>query len=193
MTGVGFPSDADPEQPTMEAATSQPKQYRQVLCQRIIVCLQFTISYPHKNCHSGHLLWASRSQPVSWLRSTPRFLTTRSSAGSIEVKTPRCPSTLCSEYLSVIRHGFYKTRSGMRRRFRCQSCGKTFCSTKGTPYYRLHHRRAVFDEVVSLSVEGVNKSAISRVKEIAWNTVHRWLERAAVSSRRLNHRKPSGL
>jgi transposase-like protein len=109
------------------------------------------------------------------------------------VKTPRCPTTLRSEYLSVIRHGFYKTKSGMRRRFRCQSCGKTFCSTKGTPYYRLHHRRAVFDEVVSLSVEGVNKSAISRVKEIAWNTVHRWLERAAVSCRRFNHRKNSGL
>jgi hypothetical protein len=61
------------------------------------------------------------------------------------------------------------------------------------PSYRLHHRRAVFDEVVSLSVEGVNKSAISRVKEIPWNTVHRWLERAAACCRRFNHHKTSGL
>jgi len=62
----------------------------------------------------------------------------------------------------------------------------TFGSTKGTAYYRLQHRRTLFDEVASLSVEGVNKSAISRVKGIAWNTVHRWLERGGESCRRFN-------
>jgi hypothetical protein len=38
-------------------------------------------------------------------------------------------------------------------------------------------------------VEGLNKSSIARVKRIAWNTVHRWLERAAVCCARFNHRK----
>jgi hypothetical protein len=43
--------------------------------------------------------------------------------------------------------------------------------------------RAIFDEVAALSVEGMNKSAIARVKGIAWNTMHRWLERqGSVSS-----------
>ena len=37
-----------------------------------------------------------------------------------------------------------------------------------------------------LSVEGVNKSPIARVKQIAWNTVDRWLEKAAASCRRFN-------
>jgi hypothetical protein len=59
----------------------------------------------------------------------------------------------------------------------------TFCATNGTTYYRLQHRRTTFDEVASLSVEGLNKSAIARVKRIAWNTVHRWLERAAAFCR----------
>ena len=94
---------------------------------------------------------------------------------------------------AIIRHGFYKTRWGKRRRYQCQICGKTFCSTIGTPYYRLQHRRATFDEVAALSVEGLNKSAIARVKRIAWNTVHRWLERAAVWCRRFNDRKITGL
>src|SRR4030095_6971720 len=80
-----------------------------------------------------------------------------------------------------------------RHRYQCQTCGKTFCSTIGTPYYRLQHRRAIFDEVAALSVEGLNKSAIARVKRITWNTVHRWLERAAVWSRRFNNRKTRGL
>jgi IS1 family transposase len=59
----------------------------------------------------------------------------------------------------------------------------------GTPYYRLQHRRATFDEVAALSVEGLNKSAIARVKQIAWNTVARWLEKAAHSCRRFNDRR----
>jgi hypothetical protein len=91
----------------------------------------------------------------------------------------------------IIRHGFYKTRwgeasslavSGLREE-------KTFYLTTSTPYHRLQHRRFTFDEVAALSVESLNKSAIARVKQIAWNTVHRWLERAAAGCRRFNSRK----
>ena len=63
----------------------------------------------------------------------------------------------------------------------------------GTPYYRLQHRRATFDEVASLSVEGLNKSAIARVNGIGWNTVARWLEKAADSCRRFNDQKITGI
>jgi transposase-like protein/IS1 family transposase len=94
---------------------------------------------------------------------------------------------------AISRHGFYTTRWGKRRRYRCRTCGKTFCSTIGTPYHRLQHRRAIFDEVASLSVEGLNKSAIARIKRIAWNTVHRWLERASNWCRRFSDRKMNRL
>jgi transposase-like protein/IS1 family transposase len=94
---------------------------------------------------------------------------------------------------AIIRHGFYRSRWGKRRRYQCQTCGRTFCSTNGTPYYRLQHRRTTFDEVATLSVEGLNKSAIARVKQITWNTVHRWLERAARCCRRFNNRKIKNL
>jgi len=90
---------------------------------------------------------------------------------------------------AIILHAFYKTTWGKRRRYRCRTCGKTFCSNAGTPYHRLQHRRSIFDEVAALSVEGLNKSAIARVKRIAWNTVHRWLERASNWCRRFSDRK----
>jgi transposase-like protein/IS1 family transposase len=93
----------------------------------------------------------------------------------------------------VVGHGFYRTKWGRRRRYRCQACGKTFCTNTGTPYHRLQHRCATFDEVAALSVEGLNKSAIARVKQIAWNTVDRWLERAADSCHRFNARRITGL
>ena len=113
------------------------------------------------------------------------------------MKKPCCPNTECpgrhaAEKRTVAPHGFYKTRSGRRRRYRCCECKTTFCSTRGTAYYRLQYRRELFDEVANLSVEGVNKSAISRVKGIAWNTVHRWLERAGESCRRFNDKNLVG-
>ncbi len=106
---------------------------------------------------------------------------------------PACPLRGNVSSGNIVRHGFYRTRSGKRRRFRCVGCGKTFSSTKGTPYYRLQHRRATFDAVVALRVEGVSISAIARIcVGIAWNTVARWLERAAQVCRRFNHRRIAG-
>jgi transposase-like protein len=100
-----------------------------------------------------------------------------------------CPPSGRGEIGAIVRHGFYTTRSGKRRRYLCRTCGKTFCSTTRTPYHRLQYRRAIFDQVAAFSVEGLNKSAIARAKRIAWNTVHRWLERAAGWCRRFSHRR----
>jgi len=113
------------------------------------------------------------------------------------MKTLRCPNRDCRSSGttisgSVIRFGFYQTRWGKRRRYRCRTCEKTFCSNTGTPYHRLQHRRDTFDQVASLSVEGLNKSSIARVKRIGWNTVDRWLERAGNCSRRFNDQKTTG-
>src|SRR3990172_4364562 len=112
---------------------------------------------------------------------------------SLSCPNRHCPPSRKGDAGVVIRHGFYTTRWGKRRRYQCQICRKTFCSTTGTPYHRLQHRRMTFDEVAAFSVEGLNKSAIARVKRIAWNTVHRWLEKAATWCRRFNDRKINGL
>jgi IS1 family transposase len=37
-----------------------------------------------------------------------------------------------------------------------------------------------------MSVEGINRSAIARIRGISWNTVARWLERAAEAARQFN-------
>ena len=80
----------------------------------------------------------------------------------------------------------YKTKQGRRRRLLCKDCKTTFSSTAGTAYYRLHKSRKVFDEVAQMSMEGVSKSSISRIKKISWNTVARWLELAAKYAEEFN-------
>ncbi len=49
---------------------------------------------------------------------------------------------------------------------------KTFCSTKGTPYYRLHKSRLDFDEVVQMTVEGVG----TKKKPVVLNPIL-WLQK----------------
>ena len=111
---------------------------------------------------------------------------------SLSCLNPECPLDGKVGSGSIIRYGFYRTRSGKRRRYRCVECEKTFSSTKGTPYYRLQHRRATFDKVITLAVEGVSISAIARIEGIAWNTVARWLEKAADVCRRFNRDRLTG-
>ena len=60
------------------------------------------------------------------------------------------------------------------------------------PYYRLQHRRTTFDTVVTLGVESVSRSAIARVERLAWNTVARWLARAASVCRRFTDGRTTG-
>jgi IS1 family transposase len=47
-------------------------------------------------------------------------------------------------------------------------------------------------DTVALSVEGVSISAIARVEGLAWNTVARWLEKAADVCRLFNERRIAG-
>jgi hypothetical protein len=89
---------------------------------------------------------------------------------------------------NIVIHSFYRTTQGRRRRYRCTRCGRTFSSTIGTPYYRLHKPRALFDEVARMSVDGVGKSAIACIKRIARNTAARCLALAAAFARRFNRR-----
>jgi len=80
---------------------------------------------------------------------------------------------------NVVLNGFSRLKHSKRRRYRCKSCGRNFCTTTGTPYHRIHKAHKLFDEVCSMTVEGICKSSIARIKKISWNTVSAWQEKAA--------------
>ena len=115
----------------------------------------------------------------------------------MKYKTIICSNSKCIYFRlsgkgNIIRHSFYKTTQGRRRRYKCKECNKTFSSTYGTAYYRLQSSRASFDDVATMSVNGIDKSTISRVKNLAWNTIERWLERASKQAHHFNHRYLKG-
>ena len=110
----------------------------------------------------------------------------------IHLKNLTCPNQDCLHFNqfgkgNIILHSFYKTSQGRRRRYRCKECRKTFSSTYGTAYYRLQSSRASFDQVATMSVNGIDKSSISRIKNLSWNTIERWLKRASKHALHFNH------
>jgi hypothetical protein len=68
---------------------------------------------------------------------------------------------------TVIRHGFCRTRWGKHRRYCCQTCGKTFSSGTGTPYYRLQYRHSTFDSKASTSPPSLESSGSPGTQFIA--------------------------
>ena len=72
------------------------------------------------------------------------------------LKTIICSQSKCIYFRlfgkgNIIRHSFYKTRQGKRRRYRCKECEKTF--TYGAAYYRLQKSKASFDNIATLMNE----------------------------------------
>ena len=116
----------------------------------------------------------------------------RSKSSSRCCPNPDCSFKGQSGKGNIIRHSFYITTQGRRRRYRCKQCGRTFSSTHGTPYYRLHKPRSLFDEVVRMCVHGIGISAMARIKRMSWGTVARWLESASTYAQRFNRRMLRG-
>ena len=88
--------------------------------------------------------------------------------------------------INIVGHGWFTTKSGRRRRYRCKICGGTVSTNTGTAYSGLRCTRREFDQVASLRVESVSISATARVTGHSRNTIARWLERASRAAERFN-------
>ncbi len=94
------------------------------------------------------------------------------------VRARACPYIYCQHHgqageKNIVRHGFFNSKAGKRRRYRCTTCRRTFSSNSGSVYHGIQYSRDAFDKVVLLSVEGLNRSAIARVCGLSWDTVAR--------------------
>ena len=88
--------------------------------------------------------------------------------------------------INIVGHGWFTTKSGRRRRYRCKICGRTVSTNTGTVYSGLRCTRREFDQVASLRVEGMSISATARVTGRSRNTIARWRERASTAAERFN-------
>jgi transposase-like protein/IS1 family transposase len=94
-----------------------------------------------------------------------------------------CPAVAQPQRSRLIRHATLKTRRGPRLRWLCKHCGRSFVTTRSTPYHRLRRSKADFDAVIALFAEGVSQASIARARGLSPSTVSRWLGRAAEHTR----------
>ena len=91
---------------------------------------------------------------------------------------PSCPSNHDKSAPCLASHGFFRTRTGQRRRRICKLCGTTASATAGTPYHRMRRPKGDLDKALRMSAEGMTSTAIARVMGVAPSTVTRWIEKA---------------
>jgi transposase-like protein len=58
--------------------------------------------------------------------------------------------------------------------YKCTECQKTFAATKGTPFYRLHHRPELFVWAVTLLANGCYPQTIVAAFGLDERTVSAW-------------------
>ena len=95
--------------------------------------------------------------------------------------------------LHIVGYGWFATKVGRRRRYRCTVCGGTRSTNTGTAYRSLRCARREFEQVVSLRVEGLSISATARVTGHSRNTIARReqiKQRTLRARRRENQRTP---
>jgi transposase-like protein len=93
-----------------------------------------------------------------------------------------CPNPCCPAKGRTAQ-GNIKVHSYPQRRYRCTICRKTFATTTGTPFYRLHRDPAVFVCVVTLLAHGCPTQAIVAAFGLDERTVGAWQDKAGAHAR----------
>lgn len=82
--------------------------------------------------------------------------------------------------------GNLRVHDGLKNRWRCRTCGKTFAGTKGTPLYRLRADPQLVVWVVTLLAFGCPVPAIVAAFALDERTVAAWRERAGAHCERVH-------
>lgn len=88
-----------------------------------------------------------------------------------------CQNPKCSAQ-GRMGQGDIKIHSHKDQRYRCTMCGKTFTTTKGTPFYRLHKDQTLLVIVATLLAHGCPRQAIVAAYDLDERTVADWQNRA---------------
>ena len=93
---------------------------------------------------------------------------------------PACPAS------GQVGRGNIRVHSQREQRYVCQSCGRTFAATCGTPYYRLRTTADLVTLVLTLLSHGCPPQAIVAAFGLDERTVTAWLGRAGAHCQRVH-------
>jgi transposase-like protein len=94
---------------------------------------------------------------------------------------PACPDRGVKDKGNITVH------SRKEQRFRCWTCKKTFASSAGTPFYRLHKDRSLFLTVLTLLTHGCPVPAVVAAFDLDERTVASWQHKAGAHCAAVHH------
>jgi transposase-like protein/IS1 family transposase len=111
---------------------------------------------------------------------------------TVSTQSFACPEVTC-KYFGITDEAVHALvgygKLGMKgdiQRFKCQACGGTFSSRKGTPLYYVKSAAGQVEEVLWYLVEGVDISVLVRRTGHKEETLSQWLNRMGEHSARLH-------
>jgi transposase-like protein len=90
-----------------------------------------------------------------------------------------CPNPECPAFgksgQTIVANGAYTTRYGEGRRFKCQACGRSFCSRTGTIFHDLRTPETKVLAALKLLLKGMTLRRVAETLETKPDTVRSWL------------------
>jgi transposase-like protein len=103
----------------------------------------------------------------------------------MDPRTQFCHNPACLARGQVGR-GNIRVHSWQDRRYRCETCGRTFAATRGTPFYRLRTAAETVTLVLTLLSHGCPLQAIVAAFGLDERTVAGWLARGGQHAQRVH-------
>ena len=104
-----------------------------------------------------------------------------------------CPNPDCSDYgevgrSSIVSNGTYTTKSGIGQRFKCKTCGCSFCNRSGTIFHGLRSSEEKVISALKLLAKGISVRKAAEIMEMKPDTLRHWLALMATQSDAVNRR-----
>ncbi len=110
----------------------------------------------------------------------------------MDPQTQFCPNAACAAR-GQVGQGNIEIHSQKERRYQCQTCGRTFAATTGTPFYRLQTAADTVTLVVTLLAHGCPLQAIVAAFGFDERTVAAWQAKAGAHCQQVHaHLVPQG-
>lgn len=120
-------------------------------------------------------------------------MTARGRKKTADVSRITCPNPACSNFgmkgaPSTVSNGTYRTKNGMGQRYKCKTCGQSFCQRTGALFAGMHSAEEEIISGLKLLAKGLPIRKASQLLGLKADTLRAWLARMAEQSEAVNRR-----
>lgn len=112
----------------------------------------------------------------------------KSDLSHLTCPNPQCPDLGKAGPSAIVANGTYAKKGGRGQRFRCRTCGKSFCQKTEKLFAGLHYPEEKVILALKLLVKGLTIRKTSAMLKVRPDTLRRWLSRLAKNPAAVNER-----